>query len=142
MDTVFKLDTIIRILSGVGGAIASYLWGGWSKALETLLVFVFVDYITGIIAAAIHGKLSSKVGFLGILSKVCMFLVVAVAHFVDQSLGDGHMFRDAAITFYLANEALSVIENIGQMGLPIPESIQKAVRVLREDHENRGGEKH
>src|SRR5690606_25922839 len=125
MEGTFK--TIIAI----GGAAASFLFGGWSSLLTILLVFVVFDYITGVLAAGKEGKLNSEVGLWGIPKKVAIFAIVAVAHLVDSALGDAHLFRDAAIFFYLANELLSIIENIGRMGVPIPGAIQRAVEVLR-----------
>lgn len=99
--------------------------------LNVLLTFVVLDYVTGFLSAAKEGKLNSEVGLWGIAKKVAIFFVVAVAHLVDTALGDAHLFRDAAIFFYLANELLSVIENAGRLGVPIPPVISRAVEVLR-----------
>ena len=99
--------------------------------LSILLTFVVLDYITGVVAAGKEGKLSSEVGLWGIPKKVAIFAIVAVAHLVDTALGDAHLFRDAAIFFYLANELLSITENLGRIGVPIPGAIQRAVEVLR-----------
>ena len=99
--------------------------------LTILLTFVVLDYITGVAAAGKEGKLSSNVGLWGIAKKIMIFGIVAIAHLVDTALGDAHLFRDAAIFFYLANELLSVTENLGRIGVPIPGAIQRAVEVLR-----------
>ncbi len=115
----------------VGGAAITYLLGGWSPLLKTLLLFVVVDYVTGVTAAAIHGKLNSSVGFKGIAKKIGIFVVVAMGHHVDAVLGDAHLIRDAAVFFYLANELLSGIENLGTIGVPIPPIIMQAVEVLQ-----------
>jgi toxin secretion/phage lysis holin len=115
----------------VVGAVTSFLFGGWSHLLSVLLVFVVLDYLSGVAAAAREGRLRSDVGLWGIARKVAIFAVVAVAHLVDTTLGDAHLFRDAAIFFYLANEALSVTENLGRVGVPIPPAVQRAVEVLR-----------
>jgi len=124
-------ETTIKWIAGIGGGIASFLFGGWSVALQTLLIFVAIDYVTGVIAAGKEGKLSSHVGLKGIAKKVMTFFVVAVAHQVDLLLGDGHVFRDAAVTFYIANEAISILENAGRIGVPIPEKIHQAVEILK-----------
>lgn len=121
----------IKFLISVGGATASYLFGGWSALLNVLLVFVIFDYLTGIIAAGLEGKLSSRIGLRGIAKKVFIFVIVAVAHLVDQTLGDSHFFRDTTIFFYLANELISIIENGGRIGVPIPGVINQAVEVLK-----------
>ena len=125
------MDNLFKSIIAVGGAAASYLFGGWSSLLSILLTFVILDYVTGVVAAGKEGKLSSDVGLWGIPKKVAIFAIVAVAHLVDTALGDAHLFRDAAIFFYLANELLSITENLGRIGVPIPGAIQRAVEVLR-----------
>lgn len=125
------MDNIFKTIIAVGGAAASFLFGGWSSLLSILLAFIVIDYISGVVAAAKEGKLNSEVGMWGIPKKVAIFAVVAIAHLVDSVLGDAHLFRDAAIFFYLANELLSVTENLGRIGVPIPSVVQKAVDVLR-----------
>ncbi|NYV64668.1 phage holin family protein [Bacillus sp. Gen3] len=124
MEKFFK--SIITVL----GAVVGYLWG-WSPLLPILLVFVILDYVSGMMASATEGKLSSKIGFKSIPKKIMIFFMVAVAHLIDGALGDNHMFRDAAIFFYLANELLSIIENAGRLGLSVPEQLSKAIDVLR-----------
>jgi len=125
------VENLFKSAVAVGGAAASYFFGGWSSLLTILLTFVVLDYITGVVAAAKEGKLNSEVGAWGIAKKVGTFVIVAVAHLVDSALGDAHLFRDAAIFFFLANELLSVIENAGRIGVPIPPVLQRAVEVLR-----------
>ena len=126
-----RYDTAFKAVIAVGGCSASYLYGGWSALLGILLTFAAIDYMTGVLASAVEGKLSSAVGAKGIAKKVCIFVIVAVAHLVDTSLGQAHVFRDATIFFYLANELLSILENAGRVGLPIPPIISKAVQVLQ-----------
>ena len=126
-----RWDIAYRGLVTVGGAAASYLFGGWSALLGILLVFVVADYITGMMAAGVEGQLSSEVGLKGIAKKVSIFILVAAAHLVDTAIGDAHVFRDATIFFYLANELLSIIENAGRIGLPVPDIISQAVAVLK-----------
>ena len=113
------------------GSLSAYLWGGWSALLGILIAFVAIDYITGVLAAGHQGELSSSVGFKGIAKKIAIFALVAIAHLIDVGLGDGNIFRDAAIFFYLANELLSIIENVGVMGVPIPEILLKAVELFK-----------
>lgn len=126
------MEHVYRITMTVLGGIVGYLWGGWSALLGILLAFVVIDYITGFIAAGAEGKLSSEVGFKGITKKILIFVLVAVAHLLDEALGgDNDIFRDAVIFFYLANELLSIIENAGRAGLPIPETLKNAVEILK-----------
>ena len=126
-----KVNLIFKTLVAAGGAAISYFYGGWSALLQVLLAFVIIDYVTGVLASAMEGKLSSAIGAKGIAKKVLIFVIVAVAHLVDTSLGEAHVFRDATIFFYLANELLSILENAGRVGLPIPPMISKAVQVLQ-----------
>lgn len=125
------MENFIKTVIAIGGAAASFLFGGWSALLSVLLTFVVIDYVSGVIAAGAEGRLKSKVGMIGIARKVFIFAMVAIAHLVDTALGDQHVLRDATIFFYLANELLSIIENAGRVGLPVPAPIQKAVEVLK-----------
>lgn len=127
-----RIDIAYKTVVSLGGAAASYFFGGWSALLGVLLTFVVIDYLTGIIAAGVEGKLASKVGLIGIAKKIFIFLMVAIAHLIDTALGDQHLLRDATIFFYLANELLSIIENAGRIGLPVPGPIQKAVQILKD----------
>jgi len=129
------MENFFKSVVAIGGAAASYLFGGWSALLSILLTFVAMDYISGVLAAAKEGKLNSNIGLWGIARKVSIFVVVAIGNLVDTALGESHLFRDAAIFFYLANEVLSITENIGRLGAPIPTIIKDAVEVLR----NKGG---
>jgi toxin secretion/phage lysis holin len=124
-DLIYKYGAV-----GIGGAVG-YLWGGWSQLLSILLTFVVIDYITGILAAGKEGKVSSSVGFRSIPKKIMIFLLVAVGHLIDQTIGDSHMFRDAVIFFFLSNELISILENAGRIGVPIPSILNKAVEVLK-----------
>lgn len=125
------LETVIKVAAAAAGAATSYLFGGWSSLLSILLTFVVLDYISGVLAAAKEGALRSDVGLWGIAKKIMIFAIVAVAHLIDSALGEAHLFRDTAIFFYLANELLSVTENAGRLGAPIPPVVSRAVEVLR-----------
>lgn len=126
------MDKIFQSVVAVSGVITSFLFGGWPLLLNIFLAFVVIDYITGLIASGIQGQLNSKVGWKGIARKVVMFLIIAVAHMVDILLEiQTDMIRNAVIFFYLANELLSIIENAGRIGLPIPRILLHAVDVLK-----------
>jgi toxin secretion/phage lysis holin len=132
------METIIKTISAFIGAVTSFLFGEWSPLLGILVALVFIDYASGVGAAGIEGKLNSSVGMKGIARKVAIFLIVAVAHMLDVSLGyEGNILRDATIFFYLANEVLSILENAGRIGLPIPSILRKAIDVLNEKSEKR-----
>jgi len=125
------MENSFKALAAASGAAVSFFFGGWSTLLGVLLAFVVMDYLSGMVAAAIEGVLSSSVGLKGIARKVFIFGMVAVAHLVDTAIADGHVFRDATISFYLANELLSIVENSGRIGLPVPDIIKQAVAVLK-----------
>lgn len=118
------------IVGGIGSAL-TYLYGGWSAVIGILIAFVILDYITGVLAAGSKGELNSAIGFKGIGRKIGIFVLVAIAHLVDRALGDGTLIRDAAIFFYIANELLSIIENAGVLGVPIPDILLRAVEILK-----------
>ncbi|MFW5436549.1 phage holin family protein [Paenibacillus apiarius] len=126
-----RLETVLKSGVAAGGGIASFMFGGWPLLLQVLLVMVVADYVTGIIAGGAEGKLKSKVGLIGIARKVFIFVIVAIAHMVDIILGDQNMLRDATIFFYMANELLSIVENGGRMGVPIPGIIKQTIEVLK-----------
>lgn len=130
------MENVIKLVVAAGGAAASFLFGGWSTALVTLGVFVLIDFATGWFASGREGALSSKRGLIGIARKFMIFAIVALAHLLDGQLGDGHMLRDGAVAFYLANEALSIVENAGRMGVPIPPKVQEMIAVLKGRGEN------
>ncbi|WP_405171873.1 phage holin family protein [Paenibacillus sp. FSL H8-0280] len=126
-----RWDTLWKWGIALMSSSVTYFFGGWSGVLGVLLVFVILDYLTGIAAAGMSGKLESNIGMFGIARKVFIFAMVSVAHLVDGVLGDGHLFRDAVAFFYIANELLSIIENGGKLGAPIPPVIRQAIEVLK-----------
>ncbi|TVX93058.1 phage holin family protein [Paenibacillus agilis] len=130
----FKTTEQVAATATVGafGTMAAYMFGGWPTLLQVLLMMVIIDYVSGITAAGLTGTLRSGIGFIGIARKILIFLIVAIAHQVDLVLGDQHMIRDATIFFYMANELLSIIENAGRMGVPVPSVIRKAIEILKD----------
>jgi len=131
------LDNAIKVAVGLGGGLASFLFGGWSALLQTLVLFIALDYVVGVMVAGYHGKLNSKVGFKGIAKKVLILLLVATAHQIDLLLGDGSLIRDSVIFFYLANELLSILETVGKTNLPIPDVLRRAVDTLNSKGEDK-----
>lgn len=123
-------EQIIKGAAAAAGAVAGFLFGGWNTMITLLVVLVVIDWATGWAAAAMRGELKSRIGFNGILRKVAIFAVLAIAHLTDQVLGDLHVFRDAVTFFYLANELLSVVENMGKMGVPMPPIVRNAVHIF------------
>ena len=132
--------TIQVIFTGVGGWLGYFL-GGCDGLLYVLVLFVVVDYITGVMCAAADHKLSSEVGFKGICRKVLIFLLVGIGHVLDaQIIGTGSVLRTAVIFFYLSNEGVSLLENAGHLGLPIPEKLKVVLEQLHDRAEKDGDE--
>ncbi len=94
--------------------------GGWDTTLKVLVIIAAIDYITGVFAAGYNGELKSKVGFKGIAKKVVLFLLVGVAAQLDSAFGSNSAIREATIFFFIGNELLSLLENAGRMGIPLP----------------------
>ncbi|GBG12297.1 holin [Paenibacillus sp. MY03] len=123
----------INSACGVMGAILLFAFGGWSESLTFLLVAMAADYLTGIAASLKEGKgLSSSFGAWGLARKGLSLLVVLLAHRIDVLLNTEDVTMGAAIFFYIANELISVTENYGRLGLPLPERIRKMIAVLKE----------
>lgn len=140
------MDSIkIWITSAVGavGAGISTAFGGWTSAMTTLLIFMAIDYITGLMVAGVfkrskktkNGALESRAGFKGLCRKGVMLLVVLVACRLDIELHTTYI-RDAVCIAFIANETISIIENAGLMGVPIPKVITKAIELLKSKEEN------
>ncbi|TMU86005.1 phage holin family protein [Bacillus sp. BHET2] len=127
------MEKSILFLGAGVGAIILNLFGEWDMLITFLLIAVILDYFTGLIASGIEGKLSSKFGVKGIGRKVLIFSLVTVAHLIDTILTNQHFIRNATIIFYLCNEMISIIENVGRAGVPVPGFLKKAVEVLRKN---------
>lgn len=125
-------NTIQIIFSAVGGWLGYFL-GGCDGLLYALIAFVVIDYITGVMCAIVNRELSSAVGFKGIFRKVLIFLLVGIANIIDvQVIGTGAVLRTAVIFFYISNEGVSLLENAGHLGLPIPEKIKTVLEQLHD----------
>ena len=128
----------------MGGAIAT-AFGGWDAALTTLVIFMTIDYVTGLIVAGVFhtstktntGALESRAGWKGLCKKGMTLLIVLIACRLDLIMGTNFV-RDAVVIGYIVNESISIIENAGLMGLPIPKVIVKAIEVLRQQSEKEG----
>lgn len=130
---------------GITGSVIASLFGGWDAAMITLLIFMGVDYLTGLIVAGVFhkspksdgGALESRAGWKGLCRKGMTLLIVLVACRLDMMMGSTFI-RDAVVIAFVANETLSIIENAGLMGVPIPTVIVKAVEILKKKSEGEG----
>lgn len=132
--------TFKTILSALG-AFVGYVWGGWTMSLQVLTALIVLDYVLGVIGGYVQGKLSSSVGFKGIAKKVAIFLFIAVAHFVDMAIGNGSIVQDAVTFFYIGNELLSIVENGGKVGIPVPNALKNAIELLKEKNDGTDNKK-
>lgn len=114
----------------------TFIWlvGGFDVALSCLLVAIVIDYISGLIKAYETKTLSSAIGFRGILKKVGILLIVMLAVLVDRITIDNGGIRTLVIYYFVANEGLSILENLAQAGLPIPKSLKNALKVIKKDN--------
>ena len=127
MDNIFK-----NILAGVC-TILSFLFGGMEGLMVALIALIILDYISGVIAAAVEKRLSSEVGAKGIAKKIFMLLIVALANIVDINvIGDGHVLKTVTVVFYICNECISLIENAGRIGVPVPKKLLDVLEQLRD----------
>lgn len=128
-------NTIQLVFAAIGGWLGYFL-GGCDGLLYALLAFVVIDYITGIMCAVVDKKLSSAVGFKGIFKKVLIFALVGVGHILNtRVVGTGSVLRTAVIFFYLSNEGISLLENAGHLGLPIPKKLKSILEQLHDRSE-------
>ena len=125
-------EVICTVLAGIGTGLI-YALGGWDIALQCLVCAIALDYLSGLIKAYFTKTLSSKVGFKGILKKLGYLILVAVAVLVDKVAGNTGAIRTLVIYYFVANEGLSILENLGQAGVPIPPAIKKALKALRKE---------
>jgi toxin secretion/phage lysis holin len=139
------MKTTICTALGVVGSVIASAFGGWDAAMTTLLIFMGVDYLTGLVVAGVfhtspkteNGALESRAGWKGLCRKGVTLLIVLVACRLDLVMGSTFI-RDAAIIAFIANETISIIENAGLMGVPIPAVVVKAIEVLKENAEHTG----
>jgi toxin secretion/phage lysis holin len=130
-----QLPNLGRGAGVVLGACGTYLFGGWDAILQALVILVLIDYLTGVMAAYFEKTLNSEVGFKGIVKKICIFLMVAMAQTLDVTAGLGEPWiRTCVIMFFVANESLSALENMGRLGVPLPEPLLAALQKLHKPH--------
>ena len=124
---------IIQLIFAAIGGWLGYFLGGCDGLLFTLVIFVAVDYVTGVMCAITNHTLSSEVGFRGICRKVLIFILIGVGHLLDVNvIGTGSILRTALIFFYLSNEGVSMLENAAHLGLPIPDKLKDVLAQLNE----------
>ena len=129
------------IFGGIVTAVSGFL-GGMDGIMYALVAFISIDYITGVAVAIKQKKLSSEVGFWGLVRKVCIIALVGVAHFVDvYVMHTGDIFRTAIAMYYIGNEGISLLENIGNLGVKLPKKLLDVLEQIRNDNSGEDDEK-
>ena len=129
-----KIIDYIKLAAAQTGAIIGLYIGDMTGMIWALLIFAIMDYVTGVTAAIMAHELNSEIGFKGITRKVLLFLIVGIANVMDvYVIGSGGVCRSMVVLFYLANEGLSILENVAECGVPIPEKLKVILEQLNED---------
>jgi toxin secretion/phage lysis holin len=133
-----KMKTIINYISSTILTTIVYYLGGLDMALKTLLILMVLDYITGICKSIVNKKINSIIGLKGIIKKVGYLILVALSFLLDGVVGDTGAIRNLVVYFFVANEGISILENWGAMGLPLPSKILEVLEQLKKEN---GGHK-
>lgn len=132
-----EIWTGIQVAFTALGGVLGWFFGGVDGFMYALIAFVAIDYVTGVMCAIADHTLSSEVGFKGICRKILIFVMVGVGHILDANvLGQGDVMRTAVIFFYLSNEGVSLLENAGHLGLPIPDKLKEILAQLHNRKED------
>lgn len=125
-------NTIIKNILAAICALLGFVFGDLNGIMIALIALIVMDYISGVLAAAVEKRLSSAVGAKGIAKKVFMLLIVAVANIVDINvIGEGNVLKSVTVIFYIANECISLIENAGRLGVPVPKKLLDVLEQLK-----------
>lgn len=126
-----KLFNNVSIVGGIVGGFLCQFLGGWDVILKALVTLVILDYITGVLKAIYTKRLSSAIGFKGLIRKIIVFIVVATAFIVQHVIGDAIPLRDIVIIFFICNEGISLLENASEF-IPVPEKLKETLIQLRD----------
>jgi toxin secretion/phage lysis holin len=126
-----KINFEYQMLLTIFATWVSYLLGGYDRGLEILLILVVLDYITGLMKAFFTKNLSSCIGFRGILKKICLFIVICVAVQIDRFINQPDTLRNLVAYAFICNEAISILENAAEMGIPIPDALKELLRKMK-----------
>ena len=132
-----KIQIIIDSIAGAVGAVLGFMYGEVTGLFWALIAFMATDYITGVVVAAINKQLSSEVGFKGLAKKLMILVFVSLGHIADMYVLDATpVAMSAVMLFYIANEGLSIIENAGNLGLPVPKKLKDIMVQLKKESES------
>ena len=134
-----RWDNVIKSISAALGAVGGFLFGQLNGLFYAVIAMMAIDYVTGVLLAAVNGRLSSRTGFRGIVRKLFMIMLIAVGHIIDaQVIGTGAALMSAVELFFVANEGISVLENAAALGLPIPQKLRDVLEQLRDKDKGDG----
>ena len=134
------MKNIISFVTGTLATALVYFLGGWDIALQTLLIIIVLDYLTGVCKAIHNKKVNSEIGLKGIVKKVGYLIIVAVSVILDRITGNTGAIRTLVIYFFVANEGISILENWGGMGLPLPQKLKDTLEQLKNDNDPKKGD--
>lgn len=130
------MEKYFNVIVAILATFFTYLFGSWDLALQVLIVFMILDYGTGVLYAYLTNQLNSEVGFKGLVKKCMILVVLIIGVMLDRILGTGTwVFRTLVAYFYIANEGISLLENVGNIGIPIPNKMRQALEQLNKDNE-------
>ena len=129
----------VDLIIGIIGSFISYLFGGWNTMIQTLLLFMVLDYLTGIIVAGVFhkssksasGALSSKAGFKGLAKKIVILIVICLTYRIDIMLNLNNTLYSIVVIAYITNESISILENAMAMGIPVPKNLEEAIENMK-----------
>ena len=128
-----RWDNVIKSISAALGAVGGFLFGQLNGLFYAVIAMMAIDYITGVVVAVLDKNLSSEVGFRGLVKKLFILVLIAVAHIIDaQVIGTGAALMTAVMLFFIANEGISILENAAALGLPIPQKLRDVLEQLRD----------
>ena len=130
-----KIFNVVSVTTGILGGLVASLFGAWDKFLCALLVLMILDYITGIIKAVYTKTLSSDIGFKGLLKKIAILIIVVLGNVLQQLVGENIAIREIVIVFYIANEGISILENLAVVIPVMPDKLKEVLLQLRGDDE-------
>lgn len=132
--------TLATAITATGTGVLTTLLGGWDMALEILLIVMVLDYITGVASAFKQKTVSSSEGYMGLLKKASIFVIIILAAQIDRMIGNtNQVFRNCTAFFFVANDALSILENVGELGVSLPAFLKSALIKLRDTNAHQHG---
>lgn len=130
-------ETVTTTITAIGTGAVTTLLGGWDMALEILLIVMALDYVTGVASAFKRKTVSSSEGYMGLLKKASIFIIIILAAQLDRMSGNStQLFRNCTAFFFIANDALSILENVGELGVKFPAFLHNALIKLRDTNDN------